>query len=104
MPPLEEIAEIMNEVNKVMSIADAIERVLSTELKRATALRQSILQKAFEGRLVRQDADDEPAAVLLERIRAERQGRVPTLPEVVTSAPRRGHRRKVASRDQGPLR
>ena len=39
----------------------------------ATALRQSILKRAFEGRLVPQDPADEPASVLLERIRAARQ-------------------------------
>ena len=35
--------------------------------------RQAILKRAFEGRLVPQDPDDEPASVLLERIRAERE-------------------------------
>ncbi|MDE2877913.1 hypothetical protein [Candidatus Palauibacter soopunensis] len=39
---------------------------------KVSALRQSILKRAFEGRLVPQDPADEPASVLLERIRAER--------------------------------
>ena len=39
----------------------------------ASALRQSILKRAFEGRLVPQDPDDEPAHGLLHRIRAERE-------------------------------
>lgn len=42
-------------------------------LTRATRLRQSILKRPFEGRLVPQDPDEEPASVLLERIRRSRQ-------------------------------
>lgn len=49
---------------------------LSCELevitRRAAALRQSILAAAFSGKLVPQDPADEPASVLLARIRAER--------------------------------
>ena len=38
-------------------------------------LRQSILKRAFEGRLVPQDPEDEPASALLERIQAEKAQR-----------------------------
>jgi len=41
-------------------------------LERAERLRQAILKRAFEGRLAPQDPNDEPASVLLARIRAER--------------------------------
>ena len=37
------------------------------------ALRRSVLERAFRGELVPQDPSDEPASVLLERIRAERE-------------------------------
>jgi type I restriction enzyme S subunit len=48
------------------------EREIDGALRSSAALRQAILQKAFTGRLVPQDADDEPASALLARLRAER--------------------------------
>jgi type I restriction enzyme S subunit len=42
------------------------------------AQRQVILRAAFSGQLVPQDPNDEPASVLLERIRAQRQAAVPS--------------------------
>jgi type I restriction enzyme S subunit len=41
------------------------------------ALRRSVLKAAFEGKLVPQDPSDEPASVLLERIRANRSAAAP---------------------------
>ncbi len=61
----------------------------------SAALRQSILKRAFEGRLVPQDRDDEPAAVLLDRIRAERKA------DLRQAAPRR-RRRRVTGRRSPP--
>ena len=72
LPPLPEQQAIASEVEFRFSIADEVERNITVELKRAEQLRQSILKKAFSGRLVPQNPNDEPASVLLERIKAEK--------------------------------
>jgi len=51
------------------------EKALETSLKQSAAQRKNILKAAFSGQLVPQDPADEPASVLLERIRAEREAR-----------------------------
>ena len=71
-PPLAEQNLIAQEINRYLSVADEVERTITVELKRAEQLRQSILKKAFSGRLVPQDPNDEPASVLLERIKAQK--------------------------------
>jgi hypothetical protein len=57
---------------QTLRLADQLDQTLATALQQSAALRQSILKKAFCGQLVKQDKNDEPAAVLLERIRAEK--------------------------------
>jgi type I restriction enzyme S subunit len=78
IPPPAEGAQIVLEVDRCLSIVDEIESQVEANLKRAARLRQGILKRAFEGRLVPQDATDEPAEKLMERIRRQRSTASPT--------------------------
>jgi type I restriction enzyme S subunit len=72
LPPLSEQLRVVAEADRRLSVIDELEATVEANLKRAAGLRQAILKRAFEGKLVPQDPSDEPASVLLERIRADR--------------------------------
>ena len=72
VPSPTEQHKIVEEIERRFSIADQIEKTVDQSLKQAERFRHSILRRAFEGKLVPQDHNDEPAEKLLERIKAER--------------------------------
>jgi len=69
---LAEQREVVNLLEEKLSIVDQLEEDITLETQKAASLRQSILRKAFSGKLVAQDPNDEPASVLLERIKFEK--------------------------------
>jgi type I restriction enzyme S subunit len=72
LPSPSEQQKIVEEIESRLSIANEVEKVAEQSFKQSGKLRQSILKKAFEGKLVPQDPTDEPAEKLLERIKAEK--------------------------------
>ena len=64
--------EVIQQIDSRLSVVEKLEQDIVDGLKQAEALRQSLLKKAFEGRLVPPDPNDEPASVLLERIKTEK--------------------------------
>ncbi|MDT9188346.1 MAG: restriction endonuclease subunit S [Limnospira sp. PMC 894.15] len=73
LPSLEEQKEIVKRVEKLFKVIDIIEQEHQKASKLLDRLEKATLSKAFRGELVPQDPNDEPAAVLLERIQAQRQ-------------------------------
>jgi type I restriction enzyme S subunit len=72
VPPSVEQTEIVRRVEQLFAFADQLEIRLKVAQARINHLTQSILAKAFRGELVPQEPTDEPASVLLERIKAQR--------------------------------
>ena len=91
LPPRAEQARIVSEADRLLSVGSSGDESAKLNTLRISRLRQSILKWAFEGRLVDQDPNDEPASVLLERIRAEREAAAAT-------KPKRPTRRKARSK------
>ncbi|MEH8016524.1 restriction endonuclease subunit S [Rheinheimera muenzenbergensis] len=72
LPPAAEQIALNDCIEECFAKCDELKIHIVHSLKQSAAQRQNILRAAFAGQLVPQDQNDEPASVLLERIRAER--------------------------------
>jgi type I restriction enzyme S subunit len=72
LPPPAVVDQVVGEVDRQLSVAEAVEESVRSAFEQADRLRHSVLARAFSGQLVPQDPNDEPASVLLERIRGAR--------------------------------
>ena len=88
---LTEQNQIVHCLDRAFHICDELDRQIGREIRRSNSLRQSVLSKAFSGQLVPQDPNDEPASVLLDRIRAERER------AVKNNHPKKTKKRKTAA-------
>ncbi len=81
IPSLKEQHKIVSDIESRLSVCDKVEKDIENSLEKAQALRQSILKKAFDGKLLNEeeiakckaDKDYEPATFLLEKIKAEKK-------------------------------
>ncbi|MGB6134693.1 MAG: restriction endonuclease subunit S [Acidobacteriaceae bacterium] len=76
LPPLDEQKRIQDELSRILTSVIELESSIDRSFQHASGLRSSVLKSAFSGKLVSQVPSDEPASLLLERIRA---GRVQSL-------------------------
>jgi type I restriction enzyme S subunit len=78
LPPLEEQKRIVIALDSVISTINEIDNHKKNLTDVAMLLKQKILSLAINGKLVPQDPEDEPASLLLERIRIERENLIKT--------------------------
>ena len=67
--------EIISKIEESFSLIEKNEILIDQLLLQYKQIKNSILKQAFEGKLVPQDPNDEPAEVLLQRIREEKNGK-----------------------------
>ena len=73
IPPIKEQKRIRDKFDIITPLFDIIQKNINNLNNEVTAIKSKILDLAIRGKLVPQDPNDEPASVLLERIRAEKE-------------------------------
>ncbi|MGV6482996.1 restriction endonuclease subunit S [Stenotrophomonas indicatrix] len=72
LPPRAEQERIVQNSDRLFAIADQLDERVEAAKRRVGNLTQALLAKAFRGELVPQDPRDEPASLLMERVRSDR--------------------------------
>ena len=72
LPSIEEQEQIVSQIEQGFSLIENSQRIVNSTLQTLETMRMSVLKQAFQGKLVPQDPNDEPASVLLERIKKEK--------------------------------
>jgi type I restriction enzyme, S subunit len=93
-PGDEERREIIRSIEKAFAWIDRLSSEVTNARKLINHLDQAILAKALRGELVPQDPNDEPASILLERIKAERLSNVHVSKETTSTRPKKRATRK----------
>lgn len=78
LPPFDQQQSLVRRLSDDLTVARRMAAEVERSAARLRTLRRAVLAAAFSGQLVPQDSEDEPASVLLERIRAERAAAVTT--------------------------
>jgi type I restriction enzyme S subunit len=90
LPPLGEQSRLVIEIERLFSAVEASAVIISSNKTRVARLHQSILRWAFQGKLVDQDPNDEPASFLLADINGEKNAP----PSKTVAGPRRSAKKK----------
>ena len=72
-PPLSEQSRIAAKIAQLFALLHKVESSTQQYIKLQTLLKSKVLDLAMRGKLVKQDPNDEPASVLLEKIKAEKE-------------------------------
>ena len=73
IPSLEEQKEIIARIEQGFSLIENTQNIVNSTLQTLQTMKMSVLKQAFEGKLVPQDPNDEPAQILLEKIKSTKE-------------------------------
>jgi type I restriction enzyme, S subunit len=76
LPSLEEQEQIVSQIEQGFLLIESTSQIVESSLQNLQTMKMSILKQAFEGKLVPQDPNDEPASVLLERIKSTKESQI----------------------------